>query len=53
MSEFSFHTDKIAAHQIAERVAIAKRSTIPGRSRPHGRHAIARRLHQVADRLDG
>jgi hypothetical protein len=53
MSEFSFHTDKIAAHQIAERVANAKRSAIPGRTRARGRHVIARRLHQVADRLDG
>jgi hypothetical protein len=53
MSEFSFHTDKLAAQQIAERVAKAQRSSIPGRSRPHGRHALARRLHRVADRLDG
>jgi hypothetical protein len=53
MSEFSFHTDKLAAQQIAERVAKAQRSTIPGSPRPHGRHALARRLHRVADRLDG
>lgn len=52
MSEFSFHTDKLAAQQIAERVATAQRSMIPGRTRPRGRHALARRLHQVADRLD-
>jgi hypothetical protein len=52
MSEFSFHTDKLATQQIAERVANAQRSRIPGRSRPHGRHALARRLHQVANRLD-
>src|SRR3954466_9167360 len=53
MSEFSFHTEKLAAQQIAERVANAKRSAIPGRTRPHGRHGLAQRLHQVADRLDG
>ena len=52
MSEFSFHTDRIAAQQIAERVATAERSRIPGRSRPHGRHALAQRLHRVANRLD-
>jgi hypothetical protein len=53
MSEFSFHTEKLAAQQIAERVANAKRSAIPGRTRPHGRHGLAQRLHQFADRLDG
>ena len=53
MSEFSFHADRLAAQQIAERVATAERSRIPGRSRPHGRHALAQRLHRVANRLDG
>jgi hypothetical protein len=53
VSEFSFHTEKLAAQQIAQRVADAKRSAIPGQTRPHGRHAFARRLHRVADRLDG
>ena len=52
MSEFSFHTDKLATQQIAERVANAERARIAGRSRPHGRHALARRLHRMADRLD-
>ena len=53
MSEFSYFTDQLAAQQIAERVATAQRSRIPGRHRPHGRHALADRLHRMADRLDG
>jgi len=42
MSEFSFHTDKLAAQQIAERVARAQRSAIPGRTRPRGQRRPAR-----------
>ena len=53
MSEFSYFTDRLASQQIAERVASAKRSRIPGVRRPNGRHAMAVRLHRIADRLDG
>ncbi len=53
MSDFSFLTDQLARQQIAERVATAERSRRPGPRRPHGRHALARRLHRIADRLDG
>jgi hypothetical protein len=53
MSEFSYFNDQLAAHKIAEQVATAQRSRIPGRHRPHGRHALADRLHRMADRLDG
>ena len=53
MSEFGYLNQQLASQQIAERVATAERSRIPGRSRPHGRHALAQRLHRVANRLDG
>jgi hypothetical protein len=52
MSEFSYLTDRLADQQIAERVATAQRSRVPGQHRPHGRRALARRLHQIADRLE-
>jgi hypothetical protein len=52
MSDFSSQADRVAAQQIAERVATAERLRIPGRLRPHGRHALASRLHRWADRLD-
>ena len=53
MSEFSYFTDRIADQQIAERVVTAQRSRVPGQHRPHGRRALAQRLHRMADRLDG
>lgn len=53
MSEFSYLTDRLASQQIAERVAFAERSRIAGVRRPHGRHALAARLHRMADRIDG
>ena len=53
MSEFSTLSEHLARHQIAERVADAERSRIPGHHRPHGRHALAARLHRMADRIDG
>jgi hypothetical protein len=53
MSEFTALTDRLASQQIAERVADAQRSRIPGQHRPHGRHALALRRHRMADRLDG
>ena len=53
MTDFSLLTGELAAQKIAERVAIAECSRIPGQRRPHGRHALAQRLHWIADRLDG
>jgi hypothetical protein len=53
MSESNSLADKLASQQIAERVASAERSRIVGRRRPHGRHALALRLHRMADRIDG
>jgi len=53
MTELTFLTDQLAQQQIAERIARAERYRRPGARRPHGRHALAQRLHRIADRLDG
>jgi len=53
MSDFSSLSDQLAAHKIRERVSTTQRSRIPGPRRPHGRHALAARLHSLAERLDG
>ena len=53
MNDFSHLSDRLASQQIAERVATAERSRVGGHPRRHGRHALADRLHRVADRLDG
>jgi hypothetical protein len=53
MSEFSYLSARLADQQIAERVATAARTRVPGPHRPHGRRALAQRLHRLADRLDG
>jgi hypothetical protein len=53
MSDFSSLSDQLAAQKIRERVTAAQRTRIPGTRRPHGRHAIAARLHAWAERLDG
>jgi hypothetical protein len=53
MSEFSsFATREIATQRIADQIATADRSRIPGQRRGRGRHRFARGLHRVADRLD-
>ncbi len=54
MSEYDYYvTYRNANDQIRERVAQTQRSHVPGRRRRHpGRHAIARRLHSLADRID-
>ena len=52
MAEYGSYLDRIAAMQIEERVA-RRAETPPRRRRPRGRHALADRLHQLADRLDG
>ena len=53
MAEFGDLNQQLASPQIAERVATARRSRVPGAYQPHGRHALAHRLHRMADRLDG
>jgi hypothetical protein len=52
MSEHSFAFDRLAEHQINERIATRQRLA-PSPRRPRGRHALADRLHRLADRLDG
>ena len=52
MTDFGRLTDDLATATINERRAAATRSRVPGERRPHGRHALARSLHRVAERLD-
>lgn len=55
MSDHGYLTERLAAQQIDERVEATRRSRIPGQPRRHprrSRHALARRLHDLADRLD-
>lgn len=52
MSEHSALLDRVAAHQISERVARNSGPRMPGPRRPRGRHGLAQRLHALADRLD-
>jgi len=52
MTDYSRLTPDLAAARIAERLAEAERARVPGPRRPHGRHAFARQLHRLADRLD-
>ncbi len=53
MTDLSLLTDQLAREQISERLARAERARVPGSHRPRGRHALAQRLHRVADRIDG
>jgi hypothetical protein len=52
MPDYSLLTDELAASDIAERIRRARSTGLPGPRRPRGRHALAQRLHRVADRLD-
>jgi hypothetical protein len=52
MTDLSFLTEQLAAEKISEMRATADRSRVPGQRRPHGRQALAQRLHRIADRLD-
>ncbi len=52
MSDYSYLHDRIAAHQIAERVERTQRSRLVPRRRGAGRHALASGLHHLAARLD-
>lgn len=55
MSEHDYYvTYRLATEQIRERTQLAERTRTAGpRSHKGGRHGIARRLHWLADRLDG
>jgi hypothetical protein len=46
-------TRELATTQISQRVDEARRARVAVDRRPHGRHALAARLHRFADRLDG
>lgn len=53
MSELSPLRDRVALYEVDTR---ARRATVPRAQRPRparGRHALARRLHAFADRIDG
>ncbi len=52
MSEFSAYFDRLADQQIRERVKRHQQFP-PVERRPRGRHALAHRLHRLADRFDG
>jgi hypothetical protein len=52
MSDFSAMLDRVAAHQIDERIR-TRAAQMPSAHRPRGRHALAHRLHALASRLDG
>ncbi len=52
MSEFSAYFDRLADQQIRERVN-HRQQFPPVERRPRGRHAVAHRLHRLADRFDG
>ena len=52
MSDFSVQLDTLAKQQISERVARTREARVPGPRRPRGRHALARRLHLLANKLD-
>jgi hypothetical protein len=47
---------ELASARVAERIAEADRARsaalAAGSRRPHGRHAVARGLHRLADRLE-
>ncbi len=52
MSDYNALIDRVAAHQIDERVR-TRAALMPSPRRPRGRHALADRLHALATRLDG
>ncbi|HSE10876.1 MAG TPA: hypothetical protein VLB29_19595 [Nocardioidaceae bacterium] len=53
MTEYDYYvTYRNANDQIRERVEQTRRARIPGQRRHPGRHALARRLHSIADRLE-
>ncbi len=54
MSDYTHYvTYRNATNEIRDRVEQTQRSRVPTAPRRAGRHALARRLHALADRLDG
>jgi hypothetical protein len=55
MTEYDHYLNYInAMNELRERVAHTQRTRDPGQARRRtGRQALARRLHSIADRLDG
>lgn len=54
MSEYQHYvTYRNETEQVRDQVERAQRTRLPGRRRRPGRQALARRLHSIADRLDG
>jgi hypothetical protein len=52
MPDFNLLTVDLVNAEIAERARQAGRVRMPVQRRPRGRHALAQRLHRMADRLD-
>ena len=52
MPDYNLLTEDLVHAEIAERARQAGRVRMPGPRRPRGRHALAQRLHRMADRLD-
>jgi hypothetical protein len=52
MSDNHALLDALAAQQIRERVARNQQPRLPGPRRPPGRHALALRLHLLAEKLE-
>jgi len=54
MSDYGHYvTYRNSTDQIRDRVQLAQRSGAPGQANRSTRRALARRLHSLADRLDG
>jgi len=52
MPDYNLLTQDLVHAEIDERARRAGRVRIPGPRRPRGRHALAQRLHRMADRLE-
>ncbi|HET7387444.1 MAG TPA: hypothetical protein VFJ19_12350 [Nocardioidaceae bacterium] len=52
MSELGFYYDRLAAQRIEEHLARSRQPHLPRPPRPRGRHALATRLHHIANRID-
>lgn len=53
MSEFSPMSDRVLLYQVDSRARRATTPRTPQPRPPRGRHGLARRLHALADRIDG
>jgi hypothetical protein len=52
MPDYNLLTEDLVHAQIDDRARQAARVRMQGPRRPRGRHALAQRLHRMADRLD-